>query len=126
MLYYKKRFYVPNKNNIKNLILDESHKSHYIGHPGYQKMIIAQWKEYYWYGMKRDMVEYLACYMECQQIKYEHQHPIRLLHPLPIPEWKWEIISMEFIAGLPKTRKSNDSIMVVVDKLRKATHFILV
>ena len=29
MLYYKKRLYVPNQNSIKNLILDEFHKSHY-------------------------------------------------------------------------------------------------
>jgi hypothetical protein len=43
---------------------------------------------------------------------------------LPIPEWKWEIISMDFITGLPKTIKQHDAIMVVVDKLSKETHFI--
>ena len=31
---------------------------------------------------------------------------------------------MDFITGLPKTGKQHDSIMVVVDKLAKATHFI--
>ena len=33
---------------------------------------------------------------------------------------------MDFIMGLPKRKKKNDSIFVVVDKLSKATHFILV
>lgn len=33
---------------------------------------------------------------------------------------------MDFITGLPMTVKSHDSIMVVVDKLTKASHFILV
>eukprot|EP00253_Pinus_taeda_P032874 PITA_32874 len=47
-----------------------------------------------------------------------------LLQPLAIPEWKWETISMDFITGLPKTKRNNDSIMVVVDKLSKAAHFI--
>eukprot|EP00253_Pinus_taeda_P011808 PITA_11808 len=51
-------------------------------------------------------------------------HPAGLLQPLPILEWKWEIISMDFITGFPRTKKNNDSIMVVVDKLSKATHFI--
>lgn len=31
---------------------------------------------------------------------------------------------MDFITGLPKTRKNNDLIMVVVDKLIKSVHFI--
>jgi hypothetical protein len=47
-----------------------------------------------------------------------------LLQPLPIPEWKWEMVTMDFITGLPKTRKHHDSIMVVVDKLTKVSHFI--
>eukprot|EP00253_Pinus_taeda_P004645 PITA_04645 len=124
MLYYKKRLYVPNQNSIKNLILDEFHIRHYTGHPGYQRMITAIRKDYFWPGMKKNVVEYLAWCLECQQIKAEHQHPAGLLQPLPIPEWKWETISMDFIIGLPKIKRKNDSIMVVLDKLSKAAHFI--
>ena len=47
-----------------------------------------------------------------------------MLHPLPILEWKWEVISMDFIMGLPKIKKQNDSIFIVVDKLSKVAHFI--
>eukprot|EP00253_Pinus_taeda_P012349 PITA_12349 len=124
IVYFKQRIYVPNQNKVKNLIMDEFHISHYAGHPGYQKMITAIRKEYFWPGMKKDIVEYLARCLECQQIKAEHQHPAGLLQPLPIPEWKWEIISIDFITGLPRTKKNNDSIMVVVDKLSKDAHFI--
>jgi hypothetical protein len=46
------------------------------------------------------------------------------LQPLPIQEWKWETISMDFITGLPKLTKQNDAIMVVVEKLSKAIHLI--
>eukprot|EP00253_Pinus_taeda_P030277 PITA_30277 len=74
--------------------------------------------------MKKNIAEYLARCLECQQIKAEHHHPVGLLQPLPIPEWKWEIISMDFITGLPKTKRNNDSIMVVVDKLSKVAQFI--
>jgi hypothetical protein len=47
-----------------------------------------------------------------------------LLQPLPIPEWKWEVVTMDFIMGLPRTGSQHDSIMVVVDKITKYAHFI--
>ena len=62
--------------------------------------------------------------MKGQQVKVEHQHVASLWQPLPVPEWKWEVISMDFITGFPMTWRQHDSIMVVVDKLTKATHFI--
>ena len=43
---------------------------------------------------------------------------------MPIPEWKWERIAMDFVVGLPKTMGKYDSIWVIVDRLTKSTHFI--
>jgi hypothetical protein len=59
-------------------------------------------------------------------VKAEHQRPARLLQPLKIPEWKWEEIRMDFIVGLPHTQAGYDSIWVIVDRLTKVAHFILV
>jgi hypothetical protein len=99
-----RRFSIVQKHNlcskqhiIKNLILVEVHKKPYSGHPGYQKTITTLKKEYFWPGMKTKVVEYLARCLECQQVKVEHRHPAGLLQPIPIPEWKWEVISMDFI-----------------------------
>ena len=74
--------------------------------------------------MKKEIVEYIARCMECQKVKAKHRHPVGLLQPLSIPEWKWDVVTMDFITGLPRIRKQHDSIMVVVDKLTKASHFI--
>jgi hypothetical protein len=74
--------------------------------------------------MKREINEYIAICMECQKVKVEHRNPVGLLQPLPIPEWKWEVVMIYFITGFPRTSKLHDSIMVVVDKLTKAAHFI--
>ena len=57
-------------------------------------------------------------------MKVEHQYPLGLLQPFPIPEWKWEVISMDFIIGFPMAMRQHDSIMVVVEKLKKESHFI--
>ena len=82
--------------------MDEIHKIPYTDHPRYQKMITATRKLFYWLRLKNDIVDYLDKCLECQQVKEEHRHLARLLQPLPIPEWKWETISMDFITGFPK------------------------
>lgn len=68
----------------------------------------------------------MAKCLECQLVKEEHQHPTGLLQPLTIPEWKWEMITLDFITYLPQTKKDHDLIMVVFDNLSKMTHFLLV
>jgi hypothetical protein len=47
-----------------------------------------------------------------------------LLQPLSILGWKWEEIVMDFIVGLPTTKRGFDSIWVIVDRLTKFAHFI--
>jgi hypothetical protein len=80
----------------------------------------------FWKGMNEDIVNYVAKCIECQLVKDEHRHPIGLLQPHDIPEYKWEVISMDFIVGFPLMARRHDSIFVVVDTLTKSTHFILV
>ena len=53
--------------------------------------------------MKKNITKFIAKCIECQKVKIEHQHPTGLLQQLPIPEWKLEVISIDFITGLPKT-----------------------
>ena len=47
LMLYKNRLYVPNVPEIKLLILNEVHKSPYLGHPGYQKKITMLRKDYF-------------------------------------------------------------------------------
>jgi hypothetical protein len=51
--------------------------------------------------MKREIAEHVAIFDSYQRIKVEHQRPIGLLHPLQIPQWKWDEIGIDFY-NIPK------------------------
>jgi len=74
--------------------------------------------------MKNNVVDYIARFMECQRVKVENRHPAGLLQPLPIPKWKWEVVTIDFITKLPQLSRQHESIMVVVDTLTKVVHFV--
>ena len=74
--------------------------------------------------MKRDIAYFVACCDICNKVKAEHQKPAGLLQPLPVSQWKWDDVCMDFITGLPRTHRGNDAIWVIVDTLTKVAHFI--
>jgi IS30 family transposase len=124
ILWFSRWICVPNLKHIKELILREARDSAYFIHSSSNKMYKDLKTRYWWYGMKRDIVEYVDLCDTCQRVKAEHQRPARLLQPLKIPKWKWEEIGMDFIVGLPRTQAGYDSIWVIVDRLTKVAHFI--
>jgi hypothetical protein len=100
------------------------HNVPYVRHLSYQKIIAAVRSQFFWTGMKKDVVDYIARCMECQRVKTEHRHPTGFLQPLPIPEKKWEVITIYFITKLLRTTRQHDSIVVLVDKLTMVSHFV--
>jgi hypothetical protein len=74
--------------------------------------------------MKREIAKYVSECDTCQRVKANHLKVSGTLQPLPIPSWKWEDISMDFIIDLPNTSPKHDSIWVIIDRLTKTTHFI--
>ena len=102
-LWFEDHTYVRNDPEVRKLILQEAHDSPYSIHPGNTKMYLDLKESFWWIGMKKDIAEYVAVCDVCQRVKAEHQKPAGLLQPLPIPEWKWEKLGMDFITGLPKT-----------------------
>jgi hypothetical protein len=93
-------------------------------HPGSTKMYQDLKQNFWWTCMKREIVKYVSECDICQRVKASHLKTASILQPLPIPSWKWEDISMDFIVGLPNTSQRHDSIWVIIDRLTKTAHFL--
>ncbi|KAH0672578.1 hypothetical protein KY284_023665 [Solanum tuberosum] len=124
VLKFAGRICVPRVGDLIQLILSEAHESRYSINPGTAKMYRDLRQHYWWSGMRRDIVDFVSRCLCCQQVKAEHLRPGGEFQRLPIPEWKWERITMDFVVGLPRSSRGVDSIWVIVDRLTKSAHFL--
>jgi hypothetical protein len=126
IFWFVSRLVVPKNKDLKKKILDEAHLSKFSMHPGSTKMYHDLKPLYWWTRMKREIARYVSECDTCQRIKASHLKSAGALQPLSIPSWKWDDISMDFIVGLPNTSRHHDSIWVIVDRLTKLAHLLLV
>jgi hypothetical protein len=124
VLWFEDRLVVPKNPELRQKILDEAHLCKFSMHPRSNKMYHDLRSLYWWTRMKREIAKYVSEYDTCQRIKASHLKVAGTLQPLPIPSWKWEDLSMDFIVGLPNTSQHHDSIWVILDRLTKTTHFL--
>jgi hypothetical protein len=66
VLLYKGKICIPNIKELKDKILREAHEYAYSINPGGNKMYHNLKATYWWYGMKRDVAEYVALCDTCQ------------------------------------------------------------
>ncbi|WMV14167.1 hypothetical protein MTR67_007552 [Solanum verrucosum] len=69
-------------------IMEEAHSSIYSIHPDSTKMYRDLREVYWWNGIKKDIAEFVAKCLNCQQVKVEHQRPGGLAQNIELPEWK--------------------------------------
>ena len=86
MLTLRGRICVPDVDDLRKLIMEEAYCSAYAMHPRSTKMYHTIKENYWWSGMKRDVVEFVSQCLVCQQVKAKHQKPSGILQPLSIPE----------------------------------------
>jgi hypothetical protein len=124
VLWFNNRIVVPKDHPLRKQILDEAHLSKFSIHPGSTKIYQDLRQHFWWTRMKREIAKYVSECDTCQRVKASHLKASGTLQPLPIPSWKWEDISMDFIVGLPNTSQKHDSIWVIIDRLTKTAHFL--
>ena len=123
ILRYKKRIWLGTNRNLQAQIVSALHDAPSGGHSGFPVTYRRVKQLFAWKAMKSDIKAFVASCSTCQQAKPDRSKYPSLLQPLPVPPSAWQIISMDFIEGLPKS-KGKSCILVVVDKFTKYSHFL--
>ena len=74
--------------------------------------------------MKKDVEYFIAKCPRYHLIKVEYRRPVGLTQVNDVPTWKWEEINMDFVVGLSRICRQNDSTWIIMDKLMKSAHFV--
>ena len=110
-------------------LIKELHESKEWGHLGIEKTIRRISNEYSMPNVQRTVTEAIGDYLACAKNKPKRHKPYGLLQPLTPPARLWISVTMDFIVKLPKSREPGserlcDSILVIVDRLTKASKFV--
>jgi transposase InsO family protein len=99
------------------------HDSPVGGHSGFPVTLARIKRHFAWPKMRATIKEYVQGCGVCQQAKPDRSKYPGLLQPLETPDAAWDVVTLDFVEGLPISSKF-DCILVVVDKLTRYAHFI--
>jgi len=122
LLYRANKLCVP-ASSVHLLLLQEVHGGGLMGYFGVKEMEDVLAAHFFWPRMRRDVERYVSRCTTCNKAK-SRLNPHGLYMPLSVPNAPWEYIFMDFILGLPRTKRGRDSVFVVVDRFSKMAHFI--
>ncbi len=111
------------KCSMREKIIREKHSGGLFGHCGQGKTFAEVNSFYYWPKMQTDVKKFVEKCRLCQHCKGRSQNT-GLYQSLPIPDRPLDAISMDFVSGLPRNQRGNDSIYVVVFRFSKMAHFV--
>ena len=121
-LFRENRMCVP-ISSLRELLVREAHGGGLMGHFGVRKTLDVLTEHFFWPHMRRDVERVCGKCITCKQAK-SRVLPHGLYTPLPIPSEPWVDLSMDFVLGLPRSKRGKDSVFVVVDRFSKMAHFI--
>ena len=124
LIFSGNQLYIPASDAVKSTLMKEAHDSAVGGHVGMTKTLDLLSRSYYWPKMADDVKEYISTCPSCISIKPRNDNPPGLLQPIPHPPRRWQVVSMDLITQLPRSRTGFDAIFVIVDKCSKMIHLI--
>ena len=123
LLYKEGKLCIP-KGQHRMDLLHDYHSTPSAGHLGETKTRNRLQPLYYWKALRQDVHNYVRGCRTCQATKARNHKPFGFLQPIPPPETKWQVITMDFITPLPETKNGHTGILNIVCKLSKMIRII--
>jgi hypothetical protein len=120
-LRYKSRIWIGASPEFQLKIIAALHESAIGGHSGVPVTYKRVKNMFAWTGLKATVQNYVKVCLVCQQAKPDRVKKQGLLQHLVVPEGAWQVVTMDFVEGLPASGFAN-CILVVVDKFTKYGH----
>jgi len=121
MILYNNLIYVPLSLRLE--ILDRYHDKPTAGHLGIRRTEELISCNFWWSKMHEDITKFVNSCEQCARNKVNRHKRYDLLRPLEVPDRPWKSIEIDFLCGLPESKK-HTVIMVVVDRFSKMIHLI--
>lgn len=118
------RLYIPNVEELRAQCIGAVHDHPMGGHYGVARTRAKVKEVFHWQGIDKDVESYVRQCDSCLRVKAPRMKKQGELHPLRIPERRWESVSVDLITDLPRTAGGMDTIVVVVDRLSKMVHLV--
>lgn len=123
ILRYRNRIWIGANTDIQKELIGTFHDSAWGSHSGIPVTHMKIKQCFAWRGMKSSIHDYTRACSVCQQSKPDRAKSPGLLQPLPVSASAWQVISLDFIEGLPLSGSFN-CVLVVADLLTKYAHFV--
>ena len=123
LLWYQGKIWIPKDEEIRTTLIAKHHEPPQAGHGGTAKTTELISRRYYWPKIREDIKRFIKNCDTCQRTKVVRHARYGLLQSNKAPDRPWKSIAMDFIMDMPKS-EGYDTILVVIDRLTKMSHFI--
>ncbi|SLM35363.1 Reverse transcriptase domain [Lasallia pustulata] len=127
LLYFDLVLYIPYTESLQLGIIKKHHDEPLAGHLAAEKTFVLICAKYYWPDMRKQIQKYYNSCLVCQGARVIRGKQPGLLQPIPTPKRVWEVLTLDFITGLPESHAYGgvyNAILVVVCKFSKMAHYI--
>ena len=104
-------------------ILVENHDVPIAGHVGINRTMDLIKRNYWWHGIRGDVVAYVQSCPVCQRMKSDNRKKASKMQPIPLPNRAWQQITTDLVTDLPES-DGKTAIAIFVDSLTKMIHMV--